>query len=67
VQELDRRGVGLRVLDGAMTVGTSTPSGKLVFGLFAPLAEFERDSLSERTRAGLAAALPRACQSPTLR
>jgi DNA invertase Pin-like site-specific DNA recombinase len=58
-QELDRHGIGLRVLDGAMTVDTSTPSGKLVFGLFALLAEFERDLLSERTRAGLAAARAR--------
>jgi DNA invertase Pin-like site-specific DNA recombinase len=56
VQELDRRGIGLRVLDGAMTVDTSTPSDKLVFGLFALLAESERDLLSERTRAGLAVA-----------
>ncbi|MGO9976044.1 MAG: recombinase family protein [Solirubrobacteraceae bacterium] len=59
VQELDRRGIALRVLDGAMTIDTSTPSGKLVFGLFALLAEFERDLLSERTRAGLAAARAR--------
>ncbi len=42
-----------------MTVDTSTPSGKLVFGLFALLAGFERDLLSERTRAGLAAARAR--------
>ncbi len=75
VQELDRRGIALRVLDGAMTIDTSTPSGKLVFGLFALLAEFERDLLSERTRAGLAAARargrkggrPRTITPPTLK
>jgi DNA invertase Pin-like site-specific DNA recombinase len=33
---------------------TTTPAGKLVFGIFASLAEFERDLISERTRAGLA-------------
>src|SRR6476660_8837100 len=31
-------------------------AGKLVFGIFASLAEFERDLISERTRAGLASA-----------
>ena len=36
-----------------MTVDTSTPSGKLVFVLFALQAEFKRDLLSERTRAGV--------------
>ena len=35
------------------------PAGKLVFGIFASLAEFERDLISERTRAGLASARAR--------
>lgn len=34
----------------------TTASGKLVFGIFAALAEFERELISERTLAGLAAA-----------
>jgi DNA invertase Pin-like site-specific DNA recombinase len=36
--------------------GTGTPAGKLVFGIFAALSEFERELISERTRAGLASA-----------
>jgi DNA invertase Pin-like site-specific DNA recombinase len=40
---------------GAST-DTTTSAGELVFGTFAPLAEFERDLISERTKAGLAAA-----------
>jgi DNA invertase Pin-like site-specific DNA recombinase len=37
----------------------ATPQGKLVFGIFAALAEFERDLISERTKAGLEAARAR--------
>jgi DNA invertase Pin-like site-specific DNA recombinase len=44
-------------------IDTTTPAGKLVFGIFASLAEFERDLISERTRVGLASASARA--SPT--
>jgi DNA invertase Pin-like site-specific DNA recombinase len=40
-------------------IDTTTPSGKLIFGTFASLAEFERDLISERTRAGLASARAR--------
>jgi DNA invertase Pin-like site-specific DNA recombinase len=40
-------------------VDTTSPSGKLVFGIFALLGEFERDLLRQRTRAGLAAARKR--------
>jgi DNA invertase Pin-like site-specific DNA recombinase len=38
---------------------TSTPSGRLLFGMVATFAEFERDVLRERTRAGVAAARAR--------
>ncbi len=37
-------------------VDTSTPSGRLVFGLFASIAEFERELIRERVRSGLAVA-----------
>lgn len=40
-------------------IDTTTPSGKLTFHLFAALAEFERDIISSRTKAGLAAARAR--------
>jgi DNA invertase Pin-like site-specific DNA recombinase len=40
-------------------IDTTTPGGKLVFHVFASLAEFERDLVRERTRAGLAAARAR--------
>jgi DNA invertase Pin-like site-specific DNA recombinase len=60
VHDLTSRGVGFRVLTGqGAAIDTTTPSGKLVFGIFASLAEFERDLISERTRAGLASARAR--------
>ena len=54
VNSLQDRGVGLRSLQEA--IDTTTPAGKLTFHIFAALAEFERDMIRERTRAGLAAA-----------
>lgn len=56
VDDLRERGVGLRVLSGAgAEIDTTTANGRLVFGIFASLAEFERELIAERTRAGLAA------------
>lgn len=61
VSDLKERGVGLRSLrDGA--IDTTTPSGELVFHIFAAMAQFERDLIRERTRAGLAAARARGRQ-----
>jgi DNA invertase Pin-like site-specific DNA recombinase len=57
VAELAQRGIGLRSL--TEQIDTTTPGGKLVFHVFAALAEFERDLIRERTQAGLAAARAR--------
>ncbi|WP_426997445.1 recombinase family protein [Pseudarthrobacter sp. N5] len=60
VHELTERGIGLKVLTGqGAAIDTITASGKLVFGIFAALAEFERELMSERTIAGLASARAR--------
>jgi DNA invertase Pin-like site-specific DNA recombinase len=60
VRDLSERGIGLRVLNGqGAEIDTTTPAGRLIFGLFATLAEFERDLIRERTLAGLAAARAR--------
>src|SRR3954470_10008890 len=63
VQDLCDRGVGLRVLTGqGAQLDTTTACGRLVFGIFAALAEFERELIRERTMAGLKAARARGRQ-----
>ena len=60
VQDLSDRGVGLRVLAGqGAQIDTTSAGGRLVFGIFAALAEFERELIRERTMAGLKAARAR--------
>ena len=60
VRDLSERGIGLRVLTGqGAEIDTTTPAGRMIFGIFATLAEFERDLIRERTLAGLAAARAR--------
>lgn len=57
VEEMDERKIGLRSLTEA--IDTTTAGGKLVFHVFAALAEFERGVIRERTKAGLEAARER--------
>lgn len=57
VTDLEGRGVGFVSL--TEQINTTSPSGKLVFHLFASLAEFERNLIKERTQAGLKAARAR--------
>ncbi|PRX11297.1 UNVERIFIED_ORG: DNA invertase Pin-like site-specific DNA recombinase [Martelella mediterranea] len=57
VRELDERGVEFRSL--SESIDTSTSGGRLLFHLLASMAEFERSLVSERTRAGMAAARAR--------
>jgi len=60
IDNLSERGVGLKVLAGqGAQIDTTSASGRLVFGIFASLAEFERELIRERTMAGLAAARAR--------
>ncbi len=60
VHDLTSRGIGFKVVTGqGASIDTTTPAGKLVFGIFAALAEFERELISERTKAGLASARAR--------
>jgi len=55
--ELMERQIGLISLNDP--IDTTTPQGRLVFNIFASLAEFERDLIRERTQAGLRAARAR--------
>ncbi len=57
VGELIERNVGLKSLHDP--IDTSTSQGRLIFNIFASLAEFEREVISERTKAGLTAARAR--------
>jgi DNA invertase Pin-like site-specific DNA recombinase len=60
VRDIYDRGVGLRVLTGqGAEIDTTTSAGRMIFGIFATLAEFERDLIRERTMAGLDAARAR--------
>ena len=60
VDNFNSHNIGLKVLTGqGAQIDTTTSQGKLVFGIFAALAEFERDLIVERTNAGLASARAR--------
>jgi DNA invertase Pin-like site-specific DNA recombinase len=58
VTVLGQRGIGFRSL-AEPWLDTTSAHGKLIFDMFASLAEYERSRLSERTKAGLAAAKAR--------
>jgi DNA invertase Pin-like site-specific DNA recombinase len=53
------RALGIESVSLDEGVDTSTPNGRLVFGIMASLAEFERELIRERVRAGLDAARAR--------
>jgi len=57
VQQLMEKNIGLCSLNDP--IDTTNPQGRLVFNIFASLAEFERDIIKERTQAGLIAARAR--------
>ena len=57
VREMEAQGIGFKSLQE--NIDTTTSGGKLIFHIFASLAEFERDLIRERTNAGLSAARAR--------
>jgi DNA invertase Pin-like site-specific DNA recombinase len=56
-KDLDARGV--RIVITTLGVDLKTPAGRLVFGVLAQIAEFERELIKERVAAGIAAARKR--------
>lgn len=57
MNEMEQAGIGFCSLQES--INTTTPGGKLVFHIFGALAEFERNLIRERTKAGLDAARAR--------
>lgn len=57
IREFREQGIGFESLSEA--IDTATPGGRLSYRIMAALAEFERDLISERTKAGMAAARAR--------
>jgi len=60
VNGLSEKGIHFKVLTGhGAEIDTATPAGRMIFGIFASLAEYERDLIRERIKAGLKAARAR--------
>src|SRR5437016_7270284 len=57
IADLNKRKIGFKSL--TENIDTTTSGGKLIFHIFGALAEFERDIIRERTKAGLQAARAR--------
>lgn len=57
VEILEQRGIGLKIL--TQNMDTTSAGGRLIFTVFSAIAEFEREIIRERTRAGLDAARSR--------
>lgn len=57
VEALEQRGINLRIL--TQSIDTGSAGGRLIFTVFSAIAEFEREIICERTRAGLDAARAR--------
>ncbi len=57
VETIRAQGAGFKSL--AEDIDTTTPAGRLIFHVFASIAQFERERISERTKEGLAAARKR--------
>ena len=57
INTLEESGIGFRSI--TESIDTTTAGGKLVFHIFGAMAEFERNLISERTKAGLEAARKR--------
>ncbi|MGA8053756.1 MAG: recombinase family protein [Burkholderiales bacterium] len=57
VEALERRSIGLKIL--TQNMDTTSAGGRLIFTVFSAIAEFEREVIRERTRAGLDAARAR--------
>jgi DNA invertase Pin-like site-specific DNA recombinase len=53
-EQLEAKGVALKVLDQA--IDTSTPTGRLMFNMLGSIAQFERELMLERQREGIARA-----------
>lgn len=57
MNQLDERGIQFRSVTEA--IDTTTATGRMMYAIFGALAEFERELIRERTKAGLAAARAR--------